>query len=49
MKFLFLILKDLRRNKLRTAVTSLSVMVLMLVVTMIWTVIYFIANFREDV
>jgi hypothetical protein len=48
MKFLFLILKNLRRNKLRTAVTSLSVMVLVLVVTMIWTVIYFIANFTRE-
>jgi putative ABC transport system permease protein len=48
MKFLLLILKNLRRNKLRTVITSLAVMVLVLVVTMIWTVIYFLNNFTQQ-
>ena len=48
MKFFLLILKNLRRNKLRTVITSLAVMVLVLVVTMIWTVIYFLNNFTQQ-
>jgi putative ABC transport system permease protein len=48
MKFFLLILKNLRRNKLRTAVTSLAVMVLVLVVTMIWTVVYFLDDFARE-
>jgi putative ABC transport system permease protein len=48
MKFLLLILKNLRRNKLRTAITCLAVMALVLVVTMIWTVIYFLDHFTKD-
>jgi putative ABC transport system permease protein len=48
MKFLLLILKNLGRNKLRTVITALAVMVLVLVVTMIWTVIYFLDSFTRD-
>jgi putative ABC transport system permease protein len=48
MKFFLLILKNLRRNKLRTITTSLAVMVLVLVVTMIWTVVAFIDNFTKE-
>src|SRR5215470_6029211 len=48
MKFFLLIVKNLRRNKLRTALTCLSVMVLVLVVTMIWTVVYFLDEFTKD-
>jgi putative ABC transport system permease protein len=48
MKFFLLVLKNLRRNKLRTVITSLAVMVLVLVVTMIWTVIYFLNNFTKE-
>jgi putative ABC transport system permease protein len=48
MKFFLLVLKNLRRNKLRTVLTSLAVMVLVLVVTMIWTVIYFLQNFTKE-
>lgn len=44
MKFFLLILKNLRRNKLRTALTALSTMVLVFVVTMIWTIVYFLDN-----
>jgi putative ABC transport system permease protein len=48
MKYFLLVLKNLRRNKLRTVITSLAVMVLVLVVTMIWTVIYFLNNFTKE-
>ncbi len=48
MKFFLLILKNLRRNKLRTALTCLAVMVLVFVVTMIWTVIYFLEDFTRE-
>jgi putative ABC transport system permease protein len=48
MKFFLLALKNLRRNKLRTAITSLAVMALVLVVTMIWTVVYFLHNFTRE-
>ena len=44
LKFLLLILKNLGRNKLRTVITCLSTMVLVFVVTMIWTVIAFLDN-----
>jgi putative ABC transport system permease protein len=48
MKIFLLILKNLRRNKLRTAINCLAVMVLVLVVTMIWTVVYFLNDFAKD-
>ncbi len=48
MKFFLLIVKNLRRNKLRTTLTCLSVMVLVFVVTMIWTVVYFLDEFAKD-
>jgi putative ABC transport system permease protein len=48
MKFFLLILKNLRRNKLRTALTALSTMVLVFVVTMIWTIVYFLDNFTTQ-
>jgi putative ABC transport system permease protein len=48
MKFFLLILKNLRRNKLRTVITCLAVMVLVLVITMIWTVLYFLDNFTTE-
>jgi putative ABC transport system permease protein len=48
MKFFLLILKNLRRNMLRTALTCLAVMVLVLVVTMIWTVVFFLDNFAKE-
>jgi putative ABC transport system permease protein len=47
-KFVLLILQNLRRNKLRTVVTCLAVMVLVLVVTMIWTIVYFLDDFTKD-
>ncbi len=48
MKFFLLILKNLRRNKLRTTLTALATMVLVFVVTMIWTVVYFLEAFTEQ-
>ena len=48
MKFFLLILKNLRRNKLRTALTALATMVLVFVVTMIWTVVYFLEAFTNE-
>ncbi len=48
MKIFLLILKNLRRNKLRTALTGLAVMVLVLVVTMIWTVVYFLEKWTSE-
>ncbi|HLJ91661.1 MAG TPA: ABC transporter permease [Gemmataceae bacterium] len=48
MKFFLLILKNLRRNKLRTALTALATMVLVFVVTMIWTVVYFLEAFTQE-
>jgi len=42
MKFFLLILENIRRNKLRTALTALGTMVLVLVVTAVWTILGFI-------
>src|SRR5712692_3361539 len=42
MKFLLLIFKNLFRNKVRTILTCLATVVLVFVVTMIWTVVYFL-------
>jgi putative ABC transport system permease protein len=48
MKFFLLILKNLRRNKIRTSLTCLAVMVLVFVVTMIWTIVYFLENMKQE-
>jgi putative ABC transport system permease protein len=42
MKLFVLILKNLRRNLLRTGLTSVAIMVLVLVVTLVWTVLWFL-------
>src|SRR5438046_10111226 len=47
MKFLLLIFKNLLRNKVRTILTCLATMVLVFVVTMIWTVVYFLNDLTE--
>lgn len=41
-KLFLLVLKNLRRNLLRTALTFMATMVLVFMVTLIWTVVYFI-------
>src|SRR5947208_4684136 len=48
MKFFLLILKNLRRNKVRTALTAPATMVLVFVLTMIWTMVYFLDNFTKE-
>ena len=48
MKFSLLVVKNLRRNKLRTTLTCLAVMVLVLIVTMIWTILYFLHHFTKE-
>jgi len=41
-KLFLLVVKNLRRNLLRTALTCLATMVLVFMVTLIWTVVYFL-------
>src|SRR5260370_38636432 len=47
MKFLLLMFKNLFRNKVRTTLTFLATMVLVFVVTMIWTVVYFLDDLTQ--
>src|SRR6266851_8596589 len=47
MRFLLLIFKNLFRNKVRTTLTFLATMVLVFVVTMIWTVVYFLDDLTK--
>jgi len=47
-KFGVIIFKNLRRNLLRTALTSMGTMVLVLVITLIWSVLYFLDNAMAD-
>ena len=48
MKFLLLIVKNVRRNLLRTILTSLGTMVLVFVVTLIWSVLGFLDRETEE-
>ena len=48
MKFLLLILRNLRRNKVRSLITSLAIMVLVCIVTMIWSVVHFVNDLMKD-
>jgi putative ABC transport system permease protein len=47
-KMAMLVLRSLGRNRLRTALTSLAVMVLVLVVTFVWTILYFLNVVTEE-
>ena len=47
-KLAMLVLRSLGRNRLRTALTSLAVMVLVLVVTFVWTILYFLNIVTEE-
>lgn len=47
-KYLLLMLKSLRRNLLRTSLTYLAIFVLVIVVTMIWSILSFLAKVTED-
>lgn len=44
MKFLTLILKNIGRNRLRTILTSLGTMILVFVVTLVWSILAFLDN-----
>lgn len=48
MKFLLLILKNLRRNLLRTLLTALGTIVLVFVITLIWSVLDFLGKATEE-
>src|SRR5258708_5765882 len=48
MKFFLLILKNLRRNLLRTTLTSLSILFLVFIVALIWTMIYRLGILTEE-
>ena len=48
MKFLLLILKNLGRNMPRSIITCLAVMVLVCVVTMIWSVVHFVDTLTQE-
>jgi putative ABC transport system permease protein len=48
MKFLLLVVKSLRRNRLRTTLTSLAIVVLVVLVTLIWTVVYRLGQLTEE-
>ena len=47
-KLFLLVLKNLRRNVVRTVLTCLATMVLVFMVTMIWTVIYFLDQVTRE-
>lgn len=47
-KYLLLMLKSLRRNLLRTSLTYLAIFVLVIVVTMIWSILSFLGKVTED-
>jgi len=47
-KYLLIMLKSLRRNLLRTSLTYLAVFVLVIVVTMIWSILAFLSDITED-
>ncbi|MCS6850702.1 MAG: ABC transporter permease [Gemmataceae bacterium] len=42
------LLRSLRRNVLRTGLTCVAIMVLVFVMTMIWSVLYFLSRMTED-
>ncbi len=44
MKFFLLILKNVRRNVLRTSLTSLGTIALVLVVTLVWSILQFLSD-----
>jgi len=48
MKFLMLILKNLRRNMLRSTLTSAGVMVLVFVITLIWSILGFLDTVTSE-
>jgi putative ABC transport system permease protein len=47
-KFGLMVMKNLRRNKLRTSLTYVATFVLVLVITMVWSVLYWIDQWSEE-
>lgn len=47
-KLTVLVFRSLSRNKVRTILTSLATFVMVLVVTMVWTILYFLNKATED-
>jgi hypothetical protein len=48
MKFLQLILENIFRNPVRTALTALGTIVLVMVVTLVWSVLEFLQNVTTE-
>ena len=48
MKYAILIFKNLRRNLLRSILTSLGTMVLVFVVTLVWSILTFLQQATEE-
>src|SRR5438046_8958109 len=47
-KYLLLMLKSLRRNLVRTSLTYVAVFILVIVVTLIWSVLWFLDAVTEE-
>ena len=47
-KYAIIIVKNVRRNMLRTLLTSLGTMVLVLVITLIWSILHFLDRAMAD-
>lgn len=47
-KMVMLVVRSLSRNRLRTALTSIAIVVLVFVVTLIWTILYFLNQLTEE-
>ena len=48
MKLLLLIFRNLRRSMLRTTLTALGTIVLVMVVTLVWSILYFLDNITAE-
>jgi putative ABC transport system permease protein len=48
MKFFLLIVKNLRRNILRTTLTSLAIVVMVFMITLIWTIVFRLGVITEE-
>jgi putative ABC transport system permease protein len=47
-KMAMLVVRSLSRNRLRSALTSMAVMVLVIVITFVWTILYFLNQVTEE-
>ena len=48
LRFLLMMFKNLRRNLMRTSLTYLATFVLVVIVTMVWSVLYWLDNFTKE-